>query len=164
MSPEIDFDPTRWHDNTLYGLGFEIGDPARDDWRSDLLLDIDHIVEWVRAAEQRMRFRVAPADLIFHDVTDLALAVDWGDSGCQTALNPASIDRITRERQAPEAQKICLDRPYYCWHVLLNWPRGGRIAFGASGFTLALRAAARLCDEQCLSPADRAQSLRGGKT
>ena len=38
------------------------------------------------------RFRVAPADLVFHGVTDLKIAIDWGDSGDRTALHDL-IDR-----------------------------------------------------------------------
>jgi hypothetical protein len=151
---EADFERLSWHDDTLYALRIEVGDIARDDWRSELVLDIDHIVEWLCEAGRRVRFRVAPATLIFHDVTDLAIAVDWGDSGHQTALHEAAIDVLTR---APVAdQKICLDRTYYRWRIALAWPRGGEIAFGASGFTQRLRAAPLLQDEQKLSPADRA--------
>ena len=53
---ESDFDALSWHDDSVYGLSFRIGDPARNDWANDLVLDIDPIVEWVRAAEQ-IRFR-----------------------------------------------------------------------------------------------------------
>ncbi|MEM7223660.1 MAG: hypothetical protein AAF495_11810 [Pseudomonadota bacterium] len=152
------YDPLLWHDNALYGVRFVIGDPARDDWRSDLELDIDHILEWLKAENGRMRFRVVPASLTFHDVCDPNLSLDWGDSGLQTALNPASIDRIERAQQDPAAQKICLDRPYCRWQVQFNWPRAGAIAFGASGFSLRLRAEARLSDEQSLPPGERCDS------
>ena len=148
-----DFDDLSWHDNALYGLRLDIGDYTRGDWRSDLVLDIDHIVEWLCAADGRVRFRVAPATLTFHDVTDLRIAVDCGDSGGQAALSVLSIDAITRERL--EDQKICLDRPYYRWRIALNVPQGGKVAFGASGFTQVPRAAPVLQDEQQLSPAER---------
>jgi hypothetical protein len=148
-----DFDRVSWHDNAVYGLRLEIGDPERDDWRSNLVIDIDHIVEWVRVDEGRMRFRVAPATLTFHDVTDLQVAVDCGDTGGQVALHALSIDAITRERIVE--QKVCFDRPYYRWRIALNWPRGGEVRFGASDFTLALRAAPVLQDQQQLSPVER---------
>ena len=149
-----EFERLSWHDNALYGLRFDVGDSCRGDWHSDLVLDIDHIIEWVCDADGQCRFRVAPATLTFHDVTDLKLAVDWGDSGCRTVLHEVSIGRITRERV--EDQKIRLDRPYYRWRIELNWPQGGEIGFGASGFTQALRAEPVLRDEQKFSPADRA--------
>jgi hypothetical protein len=117
-------------------------------------LDIDHIVAWLcGTADGTARFRVAPATLTFHDVTDLRIAVDLGDSGHRVALRPLSIDSIARERL--EHQQICLDRPYYAWRIVLNDPRGGLLAFGASGFSLVLRADAMLLDEQRIPVADR---------
>ncbi len=150
---DADFDRLSWHDNALYGLCFEVGDPDRDDWRSDLVLDIDHIVEWLCGPAGRARFRVAPATLTFHDVTDLRIAVDCGDSGGRVALHEPSIDAITR---APiRDPNIRLDRPYHRWRIALNLPRGGEIGFGASGFTQVLRAEPVLLDEQKLAAADR---------
>ena len=143
-----------WHDDTFYGLRLDIGDPERNDWRSNLILDLDHIVEWVCGVDRRCRFRVAPATLTFHDVTDLQVAVDCGDTGGQVALHALSIDDITRERIVD--QKICFDRPYYRWRIAFNWPRGGEIRFGASDLTLDLRAEPVLLDQQQLSPLDRA--------
>jgi len=156
MTPVLrddEFARVSWHDNAVYGLRLEIGDPARDDWRSELVLDLDHIVEWVRCGEGPVRFRVAPASLTFHDVTDLQVAVDCGDTGGQVALHPLVIDAVARERIVD--QKICFDRPYYRWRIAFNWPQGGDIRFGASGFTQALRAAPVLQDQQQLSPLDR---------
>ena len=46
----VDFDELSWHDNTLYGWRFEVGDPERGTWHADLVLDIDHIVAWVPGA------------------------------------------------------------------------------------------------------------------
>lgn len=148
-----DFDDLCWHDNALYGLRVNVGDRERGDWRSDLVLDIDHIVAWLRDADAQIRFRVAPATLTFHDVTDLKIAIDCGDSGGQIALNALSIDAIARERLRD--QRICLDRPYYRWRIALNLPQGGAITFGASGFTQILRAEPVVQDQQQLSPAER---------
>jgi hypothetical protein len=150
-SPRLD-DPS-WHDNALYGVRLDVGDCARGDWHADLVLDLDHIVEWLCGEGRQIRFRVAPATLTFHDVTDLRIAIDCGDSGGRIALHALSIDAISRERI--EDQKICLDRPYYRWRIALNWPRGGALTFGASGFTQVLRAAPVLLEQQQLSPADR---------
>ena len=123
QDPVTDFDGLSWHDDTLYGLRFDVGDsfqgdwradlakatgapiwPRRlarrsgqGDWRADLVLDIDHIVEWIRGEAGKVRFRVAPATLVFHGVTDLKIAIDWGDSGDRTALHDGSIEAITRE-------------------------------------------------------------------
>jgi len=147
------FDQISWHDNTLYGLHFEVGDRTRSEWHSDLVLDLDYIVEWVCEAAGRVRFRVVPAILTFHDVTDLRIGVDFGDSGCRTAINEPSIDAITRQRISD--QEICLDRPYYRWRIAFNLPRGGEIAFGASGFTQTCRAEPVLLDEQRFASSQR---------
>jgi hypothetical protein len=148
-----EFADLAWHDNALYGLRLDVGDFTRGDWRSDLVLDIDHIVEWLCGADQRVRFRIAPATLTFHDVTDLQIAIDCGDSGGQVVLHALSIDRITRQRL--DRQKVCLDRAYYRWRIALNHPPCGAIVFAASGFSQVLRAEPVLRDEQQLSPADR---------
>jgi hypothetical protein len=145
-----DFDHLSWHDDTLYGWRINVGDHTQGDWRADLVLDIDHIVTWLCGADAKARFRVAPATLRFHDVTDLRIAIDCGDSGGQVALHPLSIDAITRERI--REQKICLDRPYWRWRIASNWPPGGTLTFGASGFTQALRAEPVLLDQQQLPP------------
>ena len=152
----LDFATLSWHDNALYGLRLDVGDPARGDWRSELVLDIDHIVEWLCGVDRQIRFRVVPATLTFHDVTDLQIAIDCGDSGGQVSLSPLSIDRIDRERL--REQKICFDRPYYRWRIALNAPQGGAIIFGASGFTQTLRAEPVLLDQQQLPPADRTKA------
>ena len=150
---DADFARLSWHDDTLYGLRFELGDVDRGDWRSELALDLDHIVEWLCGSDRSVRFLVAPATLVFHDVTDLEIALDWGDSGHRTALGEPQIDRVTRAQIAD--QKICLDRPYYRWRIAFNWPAGGAIGFGASGFTQTLRAAPAVLDQQRLPPGSR---------
>ncbi len=144
---EADFDTLSWHDDSVYGLSFRVGDPARNDWTHDLVLDIDHVVAWVREGD-RIRFRVAPATLVFHGITDLCVRIDWGSSGHRVSHATPSIGRIERERVAD--QKVFLDRPYYAWRIELNAPAGGEIRFGAVGFTQTLRHEPILCDEQWL--------------
>ena len=142
-----------WHDNLIYGLRFEAGEPARNDWRSDLALDIDHIVEWLCGVDGRVSFKVAPATLTFHDVTDLVLNVDCTDKAYPRMLNELSIDRITA---TPMAVPFSGSRPYGRYTIALNLPQGGSIGFGASGFTQVLRAPPVVRAEQRLAPADRA--------
>lgn len=144
---ETQFDAISWHDCAVWGLALRPGDPDAGDWRSDLVLDIDFIVEWLCGVDRVIRFRVAPADLIFHDVTDLRIHVDW-DGGDQVALHPLSIDAI--ERTPVQHQKVHLDRPYYSWTIRLNWPAGSTIAFGAVGFEQELRAEPVVTDVQSL--------------
>jgi len=148
-----DFDQISWHDNEINGFEFRVGDPDKDDWTSDLLLDIDHIVEWVRK-EDKFQFLIAPATLVFHGVTDLRVDIDSGQVGYQVALPLPSIAEIEREPIAD--QKVYLDRPYYRWYIRLNGTPDGEITFGAYGFTQTLRREPVLCQQQRLD-----RSLRG---
>jgi hypothetical protein len=123
-------------------------------WKSDLVFDIDYIVEWLCSVGSRAQFKIAAATLTFHHVTDLKVNIDWGDSSMQVAVAEMTLDRIARRRV--EKQLICLDRAYYYWTLWLNSPRpGGEISFGASGFTQILRQEPIVCDEQKLKPAER---------
>jgi hypothetical protein len=154
---DLDFDRFFCHDDSVYGFALRIGDPAANDWRSDLVLDIDHIVEWVRGATG-VRFRVALATLVFHGVSDLRIDVDWGMHGWQVAPAPLAIDRVERERIAVAEQRVFLDRPYYLWRVEFAFPEGGSIRFGAVDFDLTPRREPLLLDEQRIPP-----SLRDGE-
>jgi hypothetical protein len=147
------FDPLSWHDCHVWGIALRAGDAESGDWTSDLVLDIDYIVEWICAADGGARFRVAPATLVFHGATDLRVAVEQETQGAQVALHPWSIDRI--ERASVAEQKVYLDRPYYRWRIALNWPRGGEIEFGAWGFTQALRAEPVVSGRQLLTRLQR---------
>ena len=154
---EADFESLSWHDNNVYGFALRTGDPERGDWTCDFELDIDYIAEWVLDDPDGWRFRVAPATLAFHGITDLRIQVDWGSSGfAASPPNLASIDGIEREPIAD--QRVFLDRPYYRWRIALNSPRSGEIRFGAVGFTQTLRADPAPCAEQYLPPGERERS------
>ena len=152
MTPTItgeDFEQLSWHDNFIYGVHFYCRE-----WEAHLVLDIDYIVEWICGVDQSVLFRMVPATLIFHDVTDLKVNIDWGDSGFQHGLHELSIDHI--ERVKVENQKICLDRPYYRWIIATNFPKSGEITFGATGFTQFPREEPVVCEQQQLPASDRA--------
>jgi hypothetical protein len=150
---EADFDQTSWHDCHVWGLSIGAGDPDVGDWTSDLIFDLDFIVEWICGVDKTFQFKVAPATLTFHGVTDVRMSVEWGDGTLQAAIHPMSIDRVSRT--PVERQKVFLDRPYYRWTIALNWPAGGAISFGAAGFTQQLRGAPVVGVRQHLSRSDR---------
>jgi len=150
---DADFDQLSWHDCHIWGIELRPGNADEGDWTSDLALDLDFIVEWICGLSGGAQFRVAPATLVFHGVTDLSIRIDWGRTGFQVALHPVSIGQVERERV--EDQKVYLDRPYYSWRIRLNWPESGEIALGAVGFTQTLRAEPVLSGEQCLSLGQR---------
>ena len=153
---EADFDGLSWHDNPIYGFSI---DNDVSQWKSDLIFDIDYIVEWLCGVGKTAQFKIAAATLTFHHVTDLKVNVDWGESGMQVAVAEMVLDQIAR--QQVEKQLICLDRPYYRWTLRLNSPRpGSEISFGASGFTQLLRHQPVLCDDQKLEAAVRARLSR----
>lgn len=147
------------HDNPVYGLYFSVGDVDLEDWTSDLVLDIDYIVEWICGARGGAHFLISPATLKFHDVTDLKIDIDWGEIGHRAYVHEVTIDSLTRERVV--VQGINLPYPYYRWRIDANWPRGGEITFGAKDFTLILRAEPVDCDQQRISPAQRKALFQG---
>jgi hypothetical protein len=154
MSQTKDFSPALWHDNAIHALRLELGNSDAGDWRSNLLLDIDHIVEWLCPPGGLAQLRMAPALLRFTHAGDLQIGIDCGDSAGQVALHEWSIDRIEREKLP--AQRALLDRPQYRWNILLNWPHGGFIRFTASGYDLTLRGEAHLTTSSRLPPHLRA--------
>jgi len=137
-STEADFDRLTWHDCHIWGLDLHVGDPDEGDWTADLVFNIDFIVEWICGGKGPAQFRVAPAKLTFHGVTDPKVMIDWGDSGFQVVAHEMAIGGIEREQVLE--QKVHLDRPYFRWRIRLSWPKGGEIAFGAVGFTQSLLA------------------------
>jgi len=137
-----------FHDNLIHGLHLRPAEPESGDWRHELWLDIDHIAEWVCGADGGAAFRVAPATLVFHDVTALKVAADFAASGRQDTINALSIDSVTRTPARLESAIGAVE--CYRWRVALNDPPGGEISFGASRYTLTHRAAPVLQDQQSL--------------
>jgi hypothetical protein len=154
---DAEFEHLSWHDCHIWGLEFRAGEPDEKDWTSGLVIRLDFIVEWLCGIAGGADFRVAPAELIFHGVTDPWISIAWG-SGFQAALHPGSIDRI--EREPIQNQKVFLDRPYYRWRIALNWPAGGEIGLGAVGFTQTLLAEPTLTSRQHLTLSERSRVLR----
>jgi hypothetical protein len=155
---EVDYEKLSWHDCHIWGFELRAGDPGAGDWTSEIAFDIDYIVQWVRGDGGGFQFRLAPATLVFHGVTDPKVDINWGRAGHQAAVQPASIGSLEREPHAQ--QRVYLDRPYFRWTIQLNWPAPSEIAFGAIGFTQTLRGAPVLRDEQCLSWNERSKFAR----
>ena len=145
---EAEFDQLSWHDCHIWGFELRAGNPDDDDWTSDFAFDIDFIVEWICGVDGGAQFKVAPATLVFHGVTDPRIDIAC-ETGVFVSLHPLSMDRVDRVRV--EDQKVYLDRPYYEWTIRLSWPSGGCVAFGAVGFTQTLQAEPLVTERQCLS-------------
>ena len=91
-----EFAPYLWHDNVVHAFRLDLAHPELNHWRSELVLDIDHIVNWRCSADGSAQFLVTPATLTFHDAADLCISLDCGDTGGQVALHDLSIDHIGR--------------------------------------------------------------------
>ena len=142
MNHDASFNSTAWHDNHVHGLSVHEG----EDRGGQLVLDLDHIVEWVKPKYGSFSFRIAPAFLTFHDVSDLEIFISYAASGA--AIVPFSIGEIHRDLLSPG------ERPYYQWEIDLSWPKG-KISFKASGFTQVLRTEPIESEGQKLSQEER---------
>lgn len=122
-----DFDSLRWHDNHVHGLGIREGECGA----GQLVLDLDLILEWRRGVDETYSFVLAPADLVFEEVTELEVRLDYKGM----AIGPLSIGEIRREATA-ETERCGL----YRWTIAFNFPKGD-IVFLGTGFVQTLRAA-----------------------
>jgi len=137
-------------------MQFRVGDPERNDWTSEFVLDIDFIVEW--KCDGPMPFRVAPATLKFLDVTDLQIEFPKVQKTGNVGISLPCIDSV--ERTLVDEQKVYLDRPYYDWRLTLyHVGEQGEIRFGATEFSQVLRAEPQLIDGQSLPSVGRAGML-----
>jgi hypothetical protein len=134
---DADFASMSWHDNHVYAFRIEEGE-----WGSGkLILDIDYIEEWL-PNEKSFRFRIVPARLIFREVTNLRLSLDYG--AVSAGMCPFSIHEIKRTKEAPS------------WTIEINWPKG-EISFTASGFEQVAAGEPVVCEGQHIP-----HELRGG--
>jgi len=153
---ESDFEDLSWHDCHVWGFELRPPDPDNNDWRSELALDIDYIVEWICRTDGGATFRVAPATLVFRDVSDLCIDCDFRSEGPPATIQPASVDDIERTPTSARLGREAGER--WNWKIALNWPQGGSMTFAASGFSMRLRREPVETPEQSLSPRVR----RGG--
>jgi hypothetical protein len=139
-----DFDSMSWHDNHVHALRLIEGEHGAGDFE----LDLDYILEWLQPTSHlgSYRYRIAPARLRFHDVTDLAISIDYG--AASAAMGPFSIAGI--ERRIEQRQHYLAT----CWRIPVNFPPG-EIRFEASGFEQSLVADELLVDRQWLTPTER---------
>ncbi len=146
---ERELDPQAWHDCRIWKLEIAAG---------DLVLGIDLIVDALCGFERDARFKLAPATLTFHSVSDLKIGIHWGDSGGRLLVHPLSIAEVVREPFArlPAVPGV---PPYHAWRIRLNWPKGGELAFVASGFTQTLLAEPVVSDKDYLSLSQRRRML-----
>ena len=143
---DAQFDEMSWHDNHVHA--FRIVETS--DGAGDLILDVDHIVEWIKCEETGFNFRIVPVTLTFHDVMFLRMSLDYATP--TAAFGPFMLHDI--ERRAEQ-------RTHYVaqfWNLSISWPRG-EIAFEGRGFTQLARGGAILSQGQCLSTEQRSRAV-----
>ena len=149
---EADFDRMSWHGCRIWKIEIVAGSV---DGQADLVLGLDLVVDALCGFDREAQFKLAPAALTFHAVTDLKIGVDCGDSGYRLMVQPMSIAEITRAPTKDPSK----DPSYHAWRVRLGWPRDGEINFGAKGFHQVLLAEPILCETNFLTGAQRRQML-----
>ena len=144
---EQDFDKLgEFHDVLLRGLMVRA-----DATRSDLILDIDHIVK-SRQVEGGDEWLIAAADLTFHGVTGLKFSTDWRDESYRVSTPGDWITSVRREAVVP--QMVYFDRPYWRWEFA--FALATQLSFGAYGFTLQHRQEPVWVRESSLTLSERA--------
>lgn len=115
-----DFNSMGWHDAAIYGMAFE----KIDDFRTDLLLDIDYIFAWVNPIppSNTYTFWVSPCTLIFKDIRDFK--IEYQKDEYLDDIEIADINMIC---------KPCPDKKifYYEWNLDLHI---GKITLKSEGY------------------------------
>lgn len=141
------FDQMNWHDNAVHA--FRILDGGHSA-AGQLVLDIDYITEWLQGSDRSFQFKIAPSDLIFNEVSDLVISIDY--SSASAAVQPMAIHEIERKLMTyPNGYSS------FSWKVNMNWPPNGFISFHASGFTQVPRMEPITSGAQNLTPVERFQ-------
>jgi hypothetical protein len=134
-----DYNNLGWHDNRVHSIAIH----ASERHYGSLELDIDYILEWLRTDGPEFNYKVAPATLIFVEVIDLKVSLDYETLSAEVV--PFSIDTISRE-----AFPYPNGKPSFRWSIEIAWPQGN-ISFIAAGFTMTLRSSPIISDTLLLS-------------
>jgi hypothetical protein len=87
---EVDYEKLSWHDNYVHGIVIREGEYGT----GEVILDLDYIVEWIREGGT-FKFRIAPAALTFHRVSDLIISLNYVNPSA--AITPFCMNDISRE-------------------------------------------------------------------
>jgi len=139
---EADFESTSWHDNHIHAFRFVEG----KDGAGDLILDLDHIVEWLKGEGSEFQFKVVPATLTFHEVMFPRIAIDFG--AASAAFGPIMIHGIERRTEQKTHYLATI------WKIPMTFPPG-EMEFEARGFTQKARGEPVLTESQSLNPSER---------
>jgi len=141
----LDFERMSWHDNHVHGFSLTQGEYGA----GTFVLDLDYILEWIKLASGDVGFRIAPATLTFHDVTNLIVHLDYATP--TAALEPFSLDSIERIEEERARYTAVI------WRLKVNWP-DGYISFEASGFEQRLKGGPVVSQKQSLTLDERSDA------
>lgn len=142
------FENMCWHDNAIHGFKIREGD---DGFSGELDLDIDYILEWLPPENNKYQFKISPATLTFHDVTELVISIDYAKS--TASLQPMTISEIKRDvKTYPNGHST------FSWEIEMNWPKESFLRFESRGFTQTLRNVLVISERQSLSASERKES------
>jgi hypothetical protein len=116
---ENDFEQMGWHDSKIYAIAFK-------DESFELLLDIDYIVKWVAPNEKESYFKfwVAPATIVFRNVWDLNIGLEYD-------LNLEIQDLQRGDVKKPQNTNVTSGSLEYDWKIEVN---NGEITFKSIGY------------------------------
>ena len=117
------------HDDSIHAIQFFPVEVEKGDWRSQLVLDIDHVTDWVRCNDGSFEFDVVEACLSFQDVGDVKIKCGMGCGG----VNPLPFDRLERSVE-PAIERG--DYVSFGWTIFLNDFDNGMIRFTSVGYSL----------------------------
>jgi hypothetical protein len=131
-----DFERMNWHDATVHAVAF-----AKESY--ELLLDIDYVLKWVepRPEEGQYRFWVAPATLVFENVSELRIDLYGNLTWSIDEIRRENLDVLTSMRQRQ-----------YSWTLDCE---AGDISLRSTGFAQAFRTRPRLVRRPFLDVKER---------
>ena len=118
-----DYDKMSWHDVIIHAIA--LNHYRRGEWFStvsELMFDIDYILKCVLMPDKHYSCWVAPATLLFNNVTDLKINDNSGNGDWEIQ------DDIYREKVEPN------DPPTWLWKIMSE-----EIAFKSTGFSQYIR-------------------------
>lgn len=117
---DSDFSDMGWHDSRLYVV-------ALPNEEFKLALNIDYIFKWEKLPDSATEFWVSPCDLIFNNVSNFKMDVDFKDT------NLLFISDIKRTNK-----KLTPNKKFTDWDYEIECDNGV-ISFSATGFEQRVR-------------------------
>jgi len=148
---EIDFEDMSWHDCRINAIALD----QDGEWQSDLVLDLDFIVEWLCGPDKTCRFRVAPSILRFVNVDNLKMDVSL------KFKQPLEIFSIERSEIPAGGYEN------FHWTIRVQSYPGLKenfIEFDSTGFIQELTGNAIETEAQSLTASQRRQAKEGRQT